>query len=81
MTLPAIAQLVEHLTVDHCSKLMVPGSVPDGRMYIHIRIGEIVSLCIWSIKLRRAWFVCRGYAATDAAVGMLENTLAAGTTL
>jgi hypothetical protein len=28
---PAIAQLVEHLTVDCCSNQMVPGSIPGGR--------------------------------------------------
>ena len=28
---PAIAQLVEHLTVDTCSNQMVPGSIPGGR--------------------------------------------------
>ena len=28
----AIALLVEHLTVDHCSDQMVPGSIPGGRM-------------------------------------------------
>ena len=29
--MPAIAQLVEHLTVDFCSNQMVPGSIPGGR--------------------------------------------------
>ena len=28
---PAIAQLVEHLTVEPCSNQMVPGSIPGGR--------------------------------------------------
>ena len=28
---PAIAQLVEHLTVECCSNQMVPGSIPGGR--------------------------------------------------
>ena len=28
---PAIAQLVEHLTVESCSNQMVPGSIPGGR--------------------------------------------------
>ena len=32
---PAIAQLVEHLTVDACSDQMVPGSIPGGRMLCH----------------------------------------------
>ena len=32
VTSPAIAQLVEHLTVDHCSNQMVPGSIPGGRI-------------------------------------------------
>ena len=31
--LPAIAQLVEHLTVDSCSHQMVPGSIPGRRIY------------------------------------------------
>ena len=30
---PAIAQLVEHLTVDSCSNQMVPGSIPGGRTF------------------------------------------------
>ena len=29
---PAIAQLVEHLTVETCSYQMVPGSIPSGRI-------------------------------------------------
>ena len=31
---PAIAQLVEHLTVECCSNQMVPGSIPGGRIFI-----------------------------------------------
>ena len=31
MFIPAIAQLVEHLTVEHRSDQMVPGSIPGGR--------------------------------------------------
>ena len=30
---PAIAQLVEHLTVKDCRNQMVPGSIPGGRTY------------------------------------------------
>ena len=30
---PAIAQLVEHLTVENCSNQMVPGSIPGGRIF------------------------------------------------
>jgi hypothetical protein len=30
---PAIAQLVEHLTVECCSNQMVPGSIPGGRTH------------------------------------------------
>ena len=30
---PAIAQLVEHLTVDSRSNQMVPGSIPGGRIF------------------------------------------------
>ena len=29
---PAIAQLLEHLTVECCSNQMVPGSIPGGRI-------------------------------------------------
>ena len=32
---PAIAQLVEHLTVESCSNQMVPGSIPGGRIYLN----------------------------------------------
>jgi hypothetical protein len=31
---PAIAQLVEHLTVESCSNQMVPGSIPGGRIFL-----------------------------------------------
>ena len=31
---PAIAQLVEHLTVECCSNQMVPGSIPGGRIFL-----------------------------------------------
>ena len=31
LSTPAIAQLLEHLTVDQCSDQMVPGSIPGGR--------------------------------------------------
>ena len=30
---PAIAQLVEHLTVERCRNQMVPGSIPGGRIF------------------------------------------------
>ena len=33
---PAIAQLVEHLTVDTCSNQMVPGSIPGGRTIFYV---------------------------------------------
>ena len=33
MAFPAIAQLVEHLTVECCSNQMVPGSIPGGRIF------------------------------------------------
>ena len=32
-TRPAIAQLVEHLTVERCRNQMVPGSIPGGRIF------------------------------------------------
>ena len=31
---PAIAQLVEHLTVDSCSNQMLPGSIPGRRIFV-----------------------------------------------
>ena len=34
---PAIAQLVEHLTVECCSNQMVPGSIPGGRIFVSKR--------------------------------------------
>ena len=34
---PAIAQLVEHLTVECCSNQMVPGSIPGGRILLKSR--------------------------------------------
>ena len=37
---PAIAQLVEHLTVECCSNQMVPGSIPGGRIYDHVYIAS-----------------------------------------
>ena len=33
MAQPAIAQLVEHLTVERCRNQMVPGSIPGGRIF------------------------------------------------
>ena len=36
--IPAIAQLVEHLTVECCSNQMVPGSIPGGRIWF---------FCLW----------------------------------
>ena len=35
---PAIAQLVEHLTVEFCSNQMVPGSIPGGRIHCGVRV-------------------------------------------
>lgn len=49
MSRPAIAQLVEHLTVDICSNQMVPGSIPGGRIYSRIR--QIFSCVPKSIEL------------------------------
>ena len=39
--IPAIAQLVEHLTVDHCSNQMVPGSIPGGRTFVEAVIDAV----------------------------------------
>ena len=38
-TIPAIAQLAEHLTVDTCSNQMVPGSIPGGRTFLNTTQG------------------------------------------
>ena len=46
---PAIAQLVEHLTVDCCSYQMVTGSIPVGRIFrISLResFGALEDLCL-----------------------------------
>ena len=40
---PAIAQLVEHLTVDPCSNQMVPGSIPGGGLYSYWPWGMLFS--------------------------------------
>ena len=42
---PAIAQLVEHLTVDHCSNQMVPGSIPGGRTFANAHCELDLRLC------------------------------------
>ena len=41
---PAIAQLVEHLTVDLCSDQMVPGSIPGGRTF-SLMLGRMLRRC------------------------------------
>ena len=38
--MPAIAQLVEHLTVECCSNQMVPGSIPGGRICLWHKIND-----------------------------------------
>ena len=58
---PAIAQLVEHLTVDVCSNQMVPGSIPGGRTCTFRDLSRVAWLpialiCGW---LARAATVCR----------------------
>ena len=37
---PAIAQLVEHLTVECCSNQMVPGSIPGGRIFCRYQASQ-----------------------------------------
>ena len=37
--IPAIAQLVEHQSVDICSNQMVPDLIPGGRMCVLIELG------------------------------------------
>ena len=41
---PAIAQLVEHLTVEPCSNQMVPGSIPGGRTFPYLALRH---RCVW----------------------------------
>ena len=50
---PAIAQLVEHLTVECCSYQMVPGSIPGGR----ILISSVVAATAAMIKTQHACMV------------------------
>ena len=46
--IPAIAQLVEHLTVDRCSNQMVPGSIPGGRILELMSHCKVVSGIRWN---------------------------------
>ena len=41
---PAIAQLVEHLTVERCRNQMVPGSIPGGRIFDMQPLYRIIGL-------------------------------------
>ena len=41
---PAIAQLVEHLTVEPCSYQMVPGSIPGGRTFAQADPAQVVGV-------------------------------------
>ena len=50
---PAIAQLVEHLTVECCSNQMVPGSIPGGRIFQ--AVGIIVSFVCGAFLLEFGW--------------------------
>ena len=57
---PAIAQLVEHLTVDLCSNQMVPGSIPGGRIVFNIShriclVGGDASVCHMPKKIYLLW--------------------------
>ena len=48
---PAIAQLVEHLTVECCSNQMVPGSIPGGRKFrIQVlKLTAYIHMCMQSV--------------------------------
>ena len=61
---PAIAQLVEHLTVECCSNQMVPGSIPGGRIYrtLSYRANQCAPLpTSLHITSNRVVFVDAGY--------------------
>ena len=61
---PAIAQLVEHLTVDCCSNQMVPGSIPGRRMHLRRtsarpRRGRAAKSSFASARCAAAWKMIR----------------------
>jgi hypothetical protein len=56
---PAIAQLVEHLTVECCSNQMVPGSIPGGRTYCRNSAGCAQQTRQWLLQV--APKLCRSY--------------------
>ena len=50
---PAIAQLVEHLTVDCCSHQMVTGSIPVGRIYDSLALSVFCIIVAGLAYMRR----------------------------
>ena len=55
---PAIAQLVEHLTVDWRRNQMVPGSIPGGRIFVHHERSESTARCVGRGRKMFAAVVC-----------------------
>ena len=49
---PAIAQLVEHLTVERCRNQMVPGSIPGGRIFDMQHLYRIIQPATTEIQLK-----------------------------
>ena len=64
---PAIAQLVEHLTVECCSNQMVPGSIPGGRILsFNNTIDDIhFNAAAYTFRLRRQRDTNRGARTHD----------------
>ena len=66
---PAIAQLVEHLTVECCFNQMVPGSIPGGRILsMHVRntIGDIeLNAATYTLRLASPKHTHRGARTHD----------------
>ena len=64
---PAIAQLVEHLTVECCSNQMVPGSIPGGRILsFNNAMGDIhFNAATYTLRLRGPKDTHRGARTHD----------------
>ena len=70
-SMPAIAQLVEHLTVDSCSNQMVPGSIPGGRIFLNLTMRWFELQC--STHLRTHAFVNEKCISRESNPGHIDG--------
>ena len=73
---PAIAQLVEHLTVDCCRNQMVPGSIPGGRILISLGWAFCDSIQYWikcSTHRNRCAHTLESYALVRVLLALLTG--------